>query len=86
LSPIAGHGKFAAAVEELRGIWFGGKRRSTSADSRDRENFGERCPNVITNNIKEKADYVVVLDHECGKSIFSIEIRLSSLRVLQGIQ
>jgi hypothetical protein len=30
--------------------------------------FGERCPDVITNNIKEKADYVVVLDHEGGKS------------------
>jgi hypothetical protein len=29
--------------------------------------FGERCPNVVINNKKEKADYVVVLDHEGGK-------------------
>lgn len=29
--------------------------------------FGERCPDVVTNNIPAKADYVVVLDHEGGK-------------------
>ncbi len=29
--------------------------------------FGERCPDVVTNNIQQKADYVVVLDHEGGK-------------------
>jgi hypothetical protein len=29
--------------------------------------FGERCPEVITNNIQSKTDYVVVLDHEGGK-------------------
>ena len=30
--------------------------------------FAERCPQVTINNIKEKADYVVLLDHEGGKS------------------
>ena len=30
--------------------------------------FGQRCPDVITNNIQTKADYVVLLDHEGGKS------------------
>lgn len=30
--------------------------------------FGERCSDVLTNNIQAKADYVVVLDHEGGKS------------------
>lgn len=30
--------------------------------------FGERCPDIVANNIKSKADYVVVLDHEGGKS------------------
>jgi len=30
--------------------------------------FGERCPQVITNNKIDKSDYVVVLDHEGGKS------------------
>jgi PEGA domain len=31
--------------------------------------FGERCPDVIVNNKAEKADYVVLLDHEGGKGI-----------------
>lgn len=31
--------------------------------------FGERCPQVVINNIREKADYVVVLDHEGGKGL-----------------
>jgi len=29
--------------------------------------FGERCPQVVTNNKQDKADYIVVLDHEGGK-------------------
>lgn len=31
--------------------------------------FGERCPDVIINNKPDKADYVVLLDHEGGKSL-----------------
>src|SRR5882724_9258571 len=31
--------------------------------------FGERCPGVITNNKPDKADYVVLLDHEGGKGL-----------------
>lgn len=31
--------------------------------------FGERCPNVVVNNKADKADYVVLLDHEGGKGI-----------------
>jgi hypothetical protein len=30
--------------------------------------FNERCPQVIINNNKEKADYIVLLDHEGGKN------------------
>jgi len=30
--------------------------------------FGQRCTEVVTNNKLEKSDYVVVLDHEGGKS------------------
>lgn len=33
--------------------------------------FGERCPDVVTNNIQARTDYVVVLDHEGGKGYFS---------------
>ena len=32
--------------------------------------FGQRCPDIIVNNRQEKADYVVLLDHEGGKAIF----------------
>jgi len=31
--------------------------------------FGDRCPQVTINNIKDKADYIVLLDHEGGKSL-----------------
>jgi len=31
--------------------------------------FGERCPQVVTNNIQDKADYIVLLDHEGGKGV-----------------
>ena len=31
--------------------------------------FGERCPKVTVNNKVDKADYVVVLDHEGGKGL-----------------
>ncbi len=30
--------------------------------------FGERCPQVVTNNLQQRADYIVLLDHEGGKS------------------
>jgi hypothetical protein len=33
--------------------------------------FNERCPNVIINSNKGKADYVVLLDHEGGKDAIS---------------
>jgi len=31
--------------------------------------FGERCPQVMINNIQTKVDYVVLLDHEGGKGL-----------------
>ena len=31
--------------------------------------FGERCPQVTINNKQDRADYVVLLDHEGGKSL-----------------
>ena len=33
--------------------------------------FNERCSNVIINNNKDKADYIVLLDHEGGKDAIS---------------
>ncbi len=31
--------------------------------------FGERCSQVMVNNIQAKADYIVLLDHEGGKGV-----------------
>lgn len=31
--------------------------------------FGERCPEVMVNNIQGKTDYIVLLDHEGGKGV-----------------
>jgi len=33
--------------------------------------FGDRCSQVVVNNKQDRADYVVVLDHEGGKSILA---------------
>jgi hypothetical protein len=33
--------------------------------------FGERCPQVMVNNIQEKANYIVLLNHEGGKGLLS---------------
>ena len=38
--------------------------------------FGERCPQVMVNNKQDIADYIVLLDHEGGKSYLQTEIRL----------
>ena len=37
--------------------------------------FGERCPQVVTNNKQDRADYIVVLDHEGGKGVLRHENR-----------
>jgi hypothetical protein len=39
--------------------------------------FGDRCPQVIVNNKQDKADYVVVLDHEGGKSILAHDSKIA---------
>ena len=52
--------------EGFGGATSGGARPQTAEIIKT---FGERCPDVIVNNKQEKADYVVLLDHEGGKSI-----------------
>jgi PEGA domain len=49
----------------------GGSRTAGGARPQTAEiikTFGERCPQVMVNNIQQKADYIVLLDHEGGKS------------------
>ncbi len=43
--------------------------------------FGERCPQVVTNNKMEKSDYVVVLDHEGGKGVLRHKNKVASSTV-----
>lgn len=50
------------------GAGHGGARPQTAEIIKT---FGERCPDVVTNNIQAKVDYIVLLDHEGGKSILS---------------
>jgi len=46
--------------------------------------FGERCPEVRVNNKQEKADYVVVLDHEGGKGFLSHKNKVAVFNRISG--
>jgi hypothetical protein len=46
--------------------------------------FNERCSNVIITNRKEKADYVVVLDHEGGKDAISRDNKIAIFNNVTG--
>ena len=46
--------------------------------------FGQRCPDVVANNIQGKADYVVVLDHEGGKGAFSHKNKVAVFARVSG--
>lgn len=61
---IAGGGGGSSAG--FGGATRGGARPQTAEIIKT---FGERCPGVIVNNKQEKADYVVLLDHEGGKGL-----------------
>jgi hypothetical protein len=46
--------------------------------------FGERCPDVVINNIQEKTDYIVLLDHEGGKNILQHRNKVAAFARLSG--
>ena len=46
--------------------------------------FGERCPQAVVNNKKEVADYVVVLDHEGGKSVLAHRNKIAVFTQVTG--
>jgi len=46
--------------------------------------FGERCPQVTVNNIQAKADYIVLLDHEGGKSFVSHKNKVAVFARVSG--
>src|SRR4051812_12093774 len=55
----------AATVDGVGAGTGGGGARPQTAEII--KTFNQRCPNVIITSRKEKADYVVLLDHEGGK-------------------
>jgi hypothetical protein len=59
-------GSSGGAGGSYGGSMAGGARPQTAEIIKT---FGERCPQVKANNKQEKADYVVLLDHEGGKGL-----------------
>jgi len=59
-------GGFGGGGDAIAGSAKGGARPQTAEIIKT---FGERCPNSIVTNQKEKADYAVLLDHEGGKNL-----------------
>lgn len=57
-------GGFGASGGVAGGSVSGGARPQTAEIIKT---FGERCPEITVNMKQEKADYIVVLDHEGGK-------------------
>jgi hypothetical protein len=46
--------------------------------------FGQRCPDVVTNNKQDKADYIVVLDHEGGKGFLRHRNKVAVFNRISG--
>src|ERR1700674_3840225 len=46
--------------------------------------FGERCPQVKVNNKQDRADYIVVLDHEGGKSFLAHKNKVAVFNRVSG--
>jgi hypothetical protein len=46
--------------------------------------FGERCPQVVTNNIQANGDYVVVLDHEGGRGFLTHRNKVAVFNRVSG--
>ena len=61
-------GGIGGTSDAIGGATKGGDRPQTAEIIKT---FNERCSNVIVNNRKEKADYVILLDHEGGKDSIS---------------
>lgn len=57
-------GGFGAGQTAAAGMISGGARPQTAEIVKT---FGERCPEVTVTINREKADYIVLLDHEGGK-------------------
>jgi PEGA domain-containing protein len=76
---VAGGGGGSAAG--FGGASHGGARPQTAEIIKT---FGERCPDVIVNNIQERTDYIVLLDHEGGKSILQHKNKVAVFARVSG--
>jgi hypothetical protein len=46
--------------------------------------FGERCPGVLVNNLQERADFIVLLDHEGGKGLLAHKNKVAVFERISG--
>jgi hypothetical protein len=46
--------------------------------------FSQRCPQVVTNNIQAKTDYIVLLDHEGGKGLLRVKNKVAVFTRITG--
>jgi hypothetical protein len=63
------------------GAMAGGARPQTAEIIKT---FGERCPNVKVNNKQDRADYVVLLDHEGGKGLLRHKNKVAVFNRVSG--
>lgn len=63
------------------GAMAGGARPQTAEIIKT---FGERCPEVKINNRQDRADYVVVLDHEGGKGLLAHKNKVAVFNRVSG--
>jgi PEGA domain len=75
-------GAGAAGVDGVAAGSGGGGARPQTAEII--KTFNQRCPNVIITNKKEKADYVVLLDHEGGKNGISRDNKIAVFSQASG--
>src|SRR5437879_6929259 len=69
-------GGFGGSSEHFAGAIKGGARPQTAEIIKT---FGERCPAVTVTNNRDKADFVVLLDHEGGKGLLRHRNKVTGL-------
>lgn len=74
-------GQSGGAGGAYGGSMAGGARPQTAEIIKT---FGERCPQVKVNNKQERADYIVVLDHEGGKSFLQHRNKVAVFNRVSG--
>lgn len=74
-------GSSAGSGGTFGGALAGGARPQTAEIIKT---FGERCPQVKVNNIQNKADYIVLLDHEGGKGLLQHKNKVAVFARVSG--